>query len=253
MSIKLLNYLNGNRRGLFKQFLASFSGTPRIAWYPSCGEDFEVLKYLNRNFSSLNPSQEIEPEHPDLFLFTDVCMTRRFDVLNENVLFSKTNIEIKTIEHEILPELNLSYQEGMLHMSPSIDFNKVVYLKVRMIDADCGIMDFHVLYVYAENFDFYRKVLKPCKAKFSHVIKVRYGISGNNIQSQGAWILHLLNDLGCELFITDGLTEGRNSDTEDSFYEDGIYDKEIPNMRIIRILKDCYWSDNGQITWNLIE
>ncbi|MFM7758156.1 MAG: hypothetical protein ACKO6J_04405, partial [Crocinitomicaceae bacterium] len=82
---------NGNRRGLFKQFLASFSGNPRIAWYPSAGEDFRALMYLNDAFSLREPCKGIEPAAPDLFLYTDYFPWTFSQFLRTPILRARVN------------------------------------------------------------------------------------------------------------------------------------------------------------------
>jgi hypothetical protein len=47
MSRQLLEHLNGNKAGQLNNFLDNFEGEPRIAWYPSAGEDFRALLYLH--------------------------------------------------------------------------------------------------------------------------------------------------------------------------------------------------------------
>ncbi|MDR1654359.1 MAG: hypothetical protein LBR96_00065, partial [Treponema sp.] len=66
MSKELLYNLNGNAKGKFKEYLDGFAEKPRIAWYPSAGEDFRALLYLSPNFSE-NLNKEKLPESPDLF------------------------------------------------------------------------------------------------------------------------------------------------------------------------------------------
>ena len=56
MSKELLYNLNGNRTGEFKKFLDGINGEPRIAWYPSAGEDFRALIYLDPSYSKINPA-----------------------------------------------------------------------------------------------------------------------------------------------------------------------------------------------------
>ena len=50
MNRELLLNLNGNKTGQLKKFLDVFEGEPRIAWYPSAGEDFRPLLYLHPKF-----------------------------------------------------------------------------------------------------------------------------------------------------------------------------------------------------------
>ena len=71
MNRELLINLNGNKTGQLKKLLDNFEGEPRIAWYPSAGEDFRPLLYLHPKFSNLNRGIRQEPQTPDLFIFTD--------------------------------------------------------------------------------------------------------------------------------------------------------------------------------------
>lgn len=71
MSRQLLYSLNGEKNGQFKRFLDSFVGVPRIAWYPSGGEDFRALLHLHPAYSQINRAKGEEPAPPDIFLYTD--------------------------------------------------------------------------------------------------------------------------------------------------------------------------------------
>ena len=46
MSIEFLQSLNGHNRGALRNWLDRLDHEPRIAWYPSAGEDFRDLMYL---------------------------------------------------------------------------------------------------------------------------------------------------------------------------------------------------------------
>jgi hypothetical protein len=54
MSKELLYKINGNRTGEFKKFLDGINGEPRITWYPSAGEDFRALLYLDPSYSKID-------------------------------------------------------------------------------------------------------------------------------------------------------------------------------------------------------
>ena len=67
MSRKLLLSLNGEKKGELQKFLNKNKKEPRIAWYPSAGQGFRALLYLDPSYSQINPASESEPKSPDIF------------------------------------------------------------------------------------------------------------------------------------------------------------------------------------------
>lgn len=102
MSRQLLSALNGDRTGELNKFLDTFEGEPRIAWYPSAGEDFRALMYLHPNFSKSNEAKGEEPSPPDIFLYTDYFPWRNSAFLDTRTIYadSRTVIFIESIISE---------------------------------------------------------------------------------------------------------------------------------------------------------
>jgi len=53
MSRKFLEMLNGDRKGPFSRFLAKAGPEPAICWYPSAGQDFRDVLYLDPAYARL--------------------------------------------------------------------------------------------------------------------------------------------------------------------------------------------------------
>lgn len=71
MSIEFLKSLNGHNRGALRDWIDRLDREPRIAWYPSAGEDFRDLMYLHPRFRQRSPAMQPEPPAPDIFLHSD--------------------------------------------------------------------------------------------------------------------------------------------------------------------------------------
>jgi len=254
MSKLLLNNLNGNRRGLFKQFLASFSGNPRIAWYPSGGEDFRALMYLNDAFSHREPCKGIEPEAPDLFLYTDYFPWTFSQFLRTPILYRDERTTIEIIDMERLPNVNLPLHEELVHFPEGGDFNdQVLFMYVRVRSSVFGEFVRPVLYVFTENETFYAEKMRPLHAHISHIIHVRYGGGmGGGGNSAGAWLLNVLKDLHCELFITDGHHHWQNGDDFALSLCPEIPREVNVELKRIRQIHEMRWSSHGHVSWNLV-
>ena len=94
MSRELLLNLNGNNKGEFQKFLDKVKGEPRIAWYPSAGEDFRALLYLDPSYSRINPASVLEPQSPDIFLFTDYYPWKYSRFLDDRTIYSDSRTTV---------------------------------------------------------------------------------------------------------------------------------------------------------------
>ena len=117
MSRKLLEALNGGSRGAFRSWLDNFQGEPRIAWYPSAGEDFRDTLYLHPNFAKLVPSTQTEPSSPDIFLHTDYFPWKYSNFLDTRRIYvdDRTSVYLKSMEE--LPNCNLPLDSGIVGFS----------------------------------------------------------------------------------------------------------------------------------------
>jgi hypothetical protein len=255
MSKLLLNKLNGNRRGLFKRFLDSFPGTPRIAWYPSGGEDFRSLMYLNSEFSRLEPSKGVEPAAPDIFLYTDYFPWTFSRFLKSPILYQDERTTIEIMDMERLPNLNLPLHKELVHFPDGGDFNnQALFMLVRIRSSVLGEFVRPVLYFFTENETFYAEKMRPFRAQISHIIHVRYGGGyGGGGNSAGAWLLHVLKDLRCELFITDGHHHWQNGDDVALTLCPEISREVNVDLQRIRKINGRRWSEHGDVSWNLVK
>ena len=204
MSRQLLSNLNGNNMGLLKQFLNEFEGEPRIAWYPSAFNDFRPLLYLNPEDKRFHPAPEKEPQSPDLFLFTDYWAWNSH-FLNNRTLFKDENTHIFIEDMEELPKLNLLPLHKEIAHFPEGDemTDRVVFLKIKIRNSQLGVFLCFVLYAFAENEIFYCKKLVPNNSKISHIVHVCYGGGRSGGSGFGIWLLNVLTQLKCELYIAD--------------------------------------------------
>jgi hypothetical protein len=255
MSKQLLYNLNGNKHGQLKAFLDTFQGEPRIAWYPSCGTDFRALLYLHPSFSELHPATQKEPQSPDFFLYTDYYYHWEFSTfLNEPIAYSddRTSVIVESIEQ--LPRLNLSLHEEIVQFSEgSSATDHALFLRIRIDSNKLGSITFPVLYAFAENEEFYCRKLIPNNSKLSHIIHVRYGGSGGGGgNASGIWLLNVLEQLQCEMFITDNHHCWQQGDLNALDLCPHIPKDRLAQLESIRTVKSISWSGNGDVTWNLI-
>jgi len=254
MSRQLLYDLNGNNRGQLKAFLDTFQGEPRIAWYPSCGTDFRALLYLHPSFSALNPATQQEPQSPDFFLYTDYYPWQYSNFLNEPIIYSddRTIVVVESIEQ--LPRLNLSLHEEIVHFPEgSNTTDHALFLRIRIDSNKLGSITFPVLYAFAENEEFYCRKLIPNDSKLSHIIHVRYGGGcGGGGNASGIWLLNVLEQLQCEMFITDNHHYWQQGDINALDLCPHIPKESLVQMESIRTVRSVSWSGHGDVTWYVI-
>ena len=257
MSKELLEALNGTNRGEFKRFLDSCKGNPRIAWYPSAGEDFRDLMYLNPLYSKITPPEFPEPKSPDIFLHTDYFpwdMSRFLDTPEIYDKDGRTKVTVKSIEQ--LPDCNLPRDRGIVDFPQrNAASGKVVFMNVEIDSHRLGIFTAPVIYVFAENEAFCAKRILKYNAKISHVIHIRYGGGlGGGGKASGVWLENILLDVSCECFITDG--HGNLQPGDELAMK--LYPKlkgstsKKPALRQIRKIDGRFWSEHGDVSWNLL-
>ena len=253
MARQLLANLNGNKTGQLKFFLDDFKGEPRIAWYPSAGEDFRPLFYLHPNFSNLYPAALQEPQPPDLFLFTDYFPWKNSSFLDSKTIYSdsRTQVFIESIEE--LPRLNLPLNHEIVAFPEGGKMtDRAFFLKVRIVSNKFGSITYPVLYAFAENETFYCKKLIPNKATITHIIHVRYGGGFGGGKASGVWLLNVLKKLNCELFITDGHHQWQSGDIKAIEICAFIPKENSSQLTPIRTIPSEKWSGHGDVSWNLV-
>jgi len=254
MTRQLLNDLNGNKTGHLKQFLDTFKGEPRIAWYPSAQVDFRGLLYLHPSYSKLNPADGQEPSSPDLFLFTDYYPWQSSTFLDNTTIFSDDHTKVFVEKFEELPRLDLPIHDEIVDFPQGgTATGRAVFLKIRIESDILGSITYPVLYAFVENESFYCKKLIPNNTTITHIIHVRYGGGlGGGGKASGGWLLNVLKKLNCELFITDGHHGWQPGDNEALKLCPSIPRTNSSQLKPIRTIDGKLWSDHGDVSWNLI-
>ena len=255
MSRELLLNLNGNNKGEFQKFLDKVKGEPRIAWYPSAGEDFRALLYLDPSYSRINPASVLEPQSPDIFLFTDYYPWKYSRFLDDRTIYSdsRTTVFIEYIEE--LPKLNLPLHEELVHFPDGSNAtDRVLFLRIRITSEKLGSIYYPVLYAFAENETFYCRKLVPNKATISHIIHIRYGGGcGGGGNASGVWLVNVLKNLKCELFVTDGHYYWQSGDEFALTLCPSIQRESDVQLTPIRVVQSQGWSGHGDVSWNLVK
>ena len=249
----LLN-LNGHRKGAFAGWLARIKGEPRVAWYPSAGEDFRDLLYLHPGFPAMRPAEGRDPAPPDIFLHTDYFPWSTSRFLDNPLIHDdgRTSVTVTSIEE--LPRLDLPLDARI------VDFpeggratGRVLFLEVEVVSDRMGRFAAPVLYVFAENAAFCAQRLLPLGGRTSHVIHVRYGKGFGGGKSSGVWLLNILRRVGCGVFISDGHHTTQSGDRRVyDLYPELAGDGSEEGLESIRVVDSKGWSDHGDVSWNIV-
>ena len=84
MSKTLLRSLAGRKPNGLNHWLDAHRGSPRIAWYPSAGDDWRYLLFLSERYQQLYPALHPEPAEPDIYLHTDYLTGDYFNPFANN-------------------------------------------------------------------------------------------------------------------------------------------------------------------------
>jgi hypothetical protein len=252
--MQLLRKLNGDKKGAFHDWLVSREAEPRIAWYPSAGEDFRDLLYLSQAYSERNPGNERDPAPPELFLHTDYFPWSTSTFLDHPVVHTdgRTYVRVNAIEE--LPSCHLPLDPELVDFPKgSHATGKVLFLTIGVHSDLLGSFSVPVLYAFVENSAFCSKIALPSNGKFSHIVRVRYGGSLGGGRSSGIWLLNVLRRLGCECFVFDGLSQWPSRD-ENVYarYPDLDGPEDITQLQRIRVIPSDSWSGYGDVSWNLV-
>jgi hypothetical protein len=254
MSKKLLYHLNGEKTGAFRKWLDNFNGEPRIAWYPSAGEDFRDLLYLSPKYSEINPASQPEPLSPDIFLHTDYFPWGAPTFLDNQTirLDDHTNISAKSIEE--LPRCDLPLDPRIVDFPKgSIATGRVLFLEVDVQSDVLGNFSCPVVYAFVENAAFCSEKIIPQQGRLSHVVHVRYSGAGGGGTSTGIWLLNILSKVNCEVFVSDGkLTRASGDKRVYELYPTLAGKEDESQLKPIRTIRSVLWSDNGDVSWNIL-
>jgi len=256
MSKKLLYYLNGEKDGKLKKWLDDFNGEPRIAWYPSAGEDFRDLLYLHSEFAKKeHADHQPEPKSPDIFLHTDYFPWSSSNFLDDKTIYEDENTKIYLESFEELPNRHLPLDSQIVDFPQgSVATGRVLFLEISVESDILGKYSYPLVYAFVENAAFCAEIALPQQGKFSHIVHVRFGGGlGGGGNSTGIWLLNVLKKLQCELFITDshyGLQIGDKRIYD--LYPSLAGKADTSQLQRIRLIKGKAWSNHGDVSWNII-
>lgn len=252
MPNNLLRFLNGDNNGAFRKWLDDFNGEPRIAWYPSAGEDFRDLLYLNQRFSEKHPLSMTEPRCPDIYLHTDYSASSFLD--NRTIhLDSRTLVYVQFIEE--LPRCELPLDDQIVNSSDGrCTTHRIFFLEIVVKSKQLGEYCVPVVYAVVENAAFCSMQILPHEGRISHIIHVRYGGGlGGGGKSTGIWLLNVLRQLHCEVFITDGNINRQSGDDRVYIsYPNLAGNEDQSQLEKTRIIPSKSWSGHGDVSWNIV-
>lgn len=253
MSIAFLRSLNGQNCGPFRRWLQNLDRVPRIAWYPSAGEDWRDFLYLHPAYQSLSPAQGDESAAPDIFLHTDYFPWGYPHFLDSDCAYSDLHTSIHISVLEELPRLDWPLHRGIVHFDKGgRATGRVFFMKISVSSHKLGNFTVPLIYAFTENAAFCAHQMLPYQATISHVVHVRSGggLCGGGF-SNGVWMLQVLQRLSTETFITDGHLQYRDGDKR--VLE--VY-PVLAGMALsfdeppIRVVPGQFWSRHGDISWH---
>jgi len=255
MSKQLLISLNGNKTGDFKQWIEAFSGEPRIAWYPSAGQDYRDFFFISPAYCLYNPDSCIDPLKPDIFLHTDYHSSPALGLVGGDFLYEDNSTTIQIISIEELPPCELTLDRKIVHFS--VDDNikeRAFFLLVEIKSNLFGTWKVPLVYVSVQNAAFCAERVLPHRGIFSHIIHVRCrgGFAGGS--STGVWLLNILTKVMCEVFITDPHLDVQSGDEcVYLIYPVLAENGALPTLQKIRLIPSVQWSQHGDVSWNLVQ
>lgn len=202
MSKRLLQALNGNNTGKLAEYLKTLDHDPRIAWYPSSGEDFRDLLFLHKSYNEENIGGKV-PEPPEFFIHTDYFPWSNSTFLDTPIIHDDQRTKITVTALEELPGLNLPLDKEIVAFDASHATGKILYLELQVESNRFGTFPARLIYAFVENEAFCARVVLPNAGRFSHVVRVVYGSSFGGGYTNGIWLKKILPRIGCEVFITD--------------------------------------------------
>jgi hypothetical protein len=255
MSLELLYNLNGEKRGAFYNWLNCQNQEPRIAWYPSAGNDYRDLLYLSDQYSRKNPAGISEPPSPTFFIHTDYGAFFNKKLRSGIKLYEdvRTVVQLKRIEE--LPRCDIALADGIVdQFKNNILAGRVVFMEIDVQSKALGHLKAPVLYAFCENEAFCSNVLLPLRAKISHIVQVRYGAGmGSGGRAAGIWLWNVMGRLGCQVYVGDGDRRRQSGDL--------IAYQRYPNLRgtehqvldieIRRLYTHCIGNSDCSLNWRM--
>lgn len=210
MSKTFLRSLAGRNHNGLNHWLNAHRGRPRIAWYPSAGDDWRDLLFLSERYRHVNPPLLPEPAEPDIFIHTDYLAGDYFNPFDHDLLFhgdrltphgvSRTTITV--LHQENLPTLHLAFHSDLVGCKPSPILGRVSYMIVRVVSNTLGCWEVPMIYAAVENTAMADLMLRR-KARVSHMVQMRFGHGLGGGAIGPGFLTRLVNPLQTEAFVTD--------------------------------------------------
>jgi hypothetical protein len=252
MSTEFLKSLNGRNRGALRDWIDRLDHEPRIAWYPSAGEDFLDLMYLHPGFRERSPAVQTVPPAPDIFLHSDYFPWQSSRFLDSRWLYRDHRTSVLVTAIEELPRLDLPLDPDIVHFPEgSSATGRVLFLQLEVSSDKLGCFSAPLIYAFVENAALCAARMLPYQARVSHVVHVRSGGGlGGGGYTNGAWLLQVLERLQCELFISDGHLQHRSGDDRVLELFPNLAGPQVGLLEPIRTLPGASWSDHGDVSWH---
>ena len=197
-----------------------------IAWYPSAGRDSFPMVCLSPK--SLRDYGISKDEMPDCFIFTDYKTGCEFEDNQKFILdldedkdeaelsqpYTATIFNIKE-----LSKISVGFDPNMVAFDKDEYYGKVYVGDVLIEHPRIGKTIAKLVYVIAENTSFAINFLLKNHIKVKYVIHSRYGHGFGGGISNGAFVCHILKELGTKYFISD-IDNHYNNDAADIYLTD---------------------------------
>jgi hypothetical protein len=192
-------------RNALHRWLDNHPGTPRLAWYPSAGEDCRDLLYLSDYYRRSKPARHSEPPAPDIFLHTDYLAGSYFDPFQAfkrpalHEIFGD-NLFVKS--QETLPSLELEFHPDLVSCDPSPMLGTVTFASLRVESRIMGVWEMGFIYAAVENCAMADFMLKH-QARVSHIVQMCFGHGLGGGRIPPGFLTRLVTPFQTEVFVTD--------------------------------------------------
>lgn len=211
-----------------------------IAYYPSSGDNFEMIIGLLRDV--IKDPKDLN----DCFIFSDYLYGSFYNGIRNDIEKSINGYKIcLTFEEELKP-LDISFDHDMVMFNKDNNYGKVC-LYDATIESNYEKYKTKVIYVIAENTSFVFEFLLKNKIKTKLLIRSNYGYGFGGGKSLGNFLYYLIDDLGVKLFIND---ENLKDEKDDAFKYLDIYNVgTTPDLESIEVdfNNDDYWHGYGKM------
>lgn len=171
---------------------------PRVAWYPSAGNDFRSLLFLHPEYQA-----DCVVPPPDVFLFSDVLDYPSRSFLNTPILYEDSRTTLTVLSMKMVGTLELPQRPELVHFTERHELTNQIYLMMVKIESNSlSERIVPVYYAFCENTALADYLIRR-RIKVSHLIRVCYGIAFGGSAASGAWLLNAIEPLKCEAFISD--------------------------------------------------